>query len=268
MIRSTLRLAALGLVACGSPSTDTTDTDTDAVDTDVVDTGTDQPADLNKGPIAVAGDWAASFMGTAVIDDVSWDLGYALANLTKFSNGERWAVGSNGDGTWSRFDWAADGPDGWWYCQQAYDAATESTALTTPPADATDPETTGCGAGDTVFGWTRLFATHGRNGQYTDDGGATHTVTTWTWQTTNGTDTAAFALGSWDVGAGWITAKDDESGTWSRLTLLDVGDDLWMCAGAVDLVDEAAAIAAPAPATDAPETGGCQGEAWTKLTAQ
>ncbi|MCB9676140.1 MAG: hypothetical protein H6737_13550 [Alphaproteobacteria bacterium] len=53
---------------------------------------------------------------------------------------------------YSRMDWLDDGTD-LWFCQIAYDAATEADATAATGADRSDT-TSGCGG----FGWTRLVA--------------------------------------------------------------------------------------------------------------
>jgi hypothetical protein len=108
--------------------------------------------------LAINGDWFDSWGGSHSIDAFTWLSGSSSFAITRADDAAGWAVAQNGadnawsPGLWSRFDWTWDADGGLWYCQTAYDAASEADALATPAADATDPATTGCGS----FAWTSM----------------------------------------------------------------------------------------------------------------
>jgi hypothetical protein len=101
-----------------------------------------------------------------VITNETWTTAYgghppSIVHLTSYDNGTRYAVGENdkkksfNPSLWSRFDWAWDGSD-LYFCQTAYDAASEAAAEATPAADSSDltPAGTGCNG----FPWSGLTA--------------------------------------------------------------------------------------------------------------
>lgn len=53
---------------------------------------------------------------------------------------------------YSQFNWTTSGGN-LWYCQIAYDAATEQAAAAVPPADPSNPSQSGCGS----FPWSELI---------------------------------------------------------------------------------------------------------------
>jgi len=118
----------------------------DPVDTDIV-------YDLE-----IAGEYVDGFGGAHSITDDDWIMdGVGIFAITQFDNDANMLIAQN-DSTnsfnpdlWSRMDWFDDGTD-LWFCQIAFDAATEADALATPAADSTDPANSGCGG----FGWSSL----------------------------------------------------------------------------------------------------------------
>ena len=137
--------------------TDTdTDTDTDVDTADSADTGTLAPG------IAIAGVYADPYGTTVTITDTAWTLSFgaygdSVHHITQFDNTQQFAVASNDaansyfPGDWSRFDWAEYKGE-LYFCQSAYNAPDEATALATPRADDRDPTRNGCGS----FAWTLL----------------------------------------------------------------------------------------------------------------
>lgn len=117
---------------------------------------------LLPAELALTGFWSDAFGGTYDIDSTTWVDAFGVWHITRFSNARSFVVAQNDAanpffaGLWSRFDWAEVGADVY-YCQTAYNAPTEAAAAYATPADATDPETGGCGgAWPGGFAWTKL----------------------------------------------------------------------------------------------------------------
>lgn len=121
----------------------------------------------DPGPLAIAGAYTDAFGTAHEITDTSWTqtfgsgttaAAYAFA-ITSYDNVEQYLIAENGadngyfPGLWSRFDWT-DVDGDLFYCQSAFDAATEEDAFAAPRADDTDPASGGCGG----FAWTALSA--------------------------------------------------------------------------------------------------------------
>lgn len=150
MNRLILSIVPFWLVACSGDAQ--TDTDT----TTTGDTG-DSP-----GGLAIAGEYLDGFGTEHTVTDEAWTQQYPgydpmVFAITGYDNSARWVVAQNDASNaysanlWSRFDWTeADGH--LWYCQSAYDAASEAEAQDTARPDDTDPATLGCGG----FSWTDL----------------------------------------------------------------------------------------------------------------
>jgi hypothetical protein len=110
-----------------------------------------------SGQLAIVGAYTDNFSGSHTVTSSEWVSGSSTYHISAFSNAAHFIVAQNDQGNtynpclWSRFDWTeANGK--LYYCATAYNAVTEAAALATPAADATDPETGGCGS----FQWTEL----------------------------------------------------------------------------------------------------------------
>ena len=75
----------------------------------------------------------------ALVPDIS-----TYDDATSFLVAQNAATNTYNPGLWSRFDWTWH-EGRYWYCQSAYDAASEADALATPAADPADPPAGGCG---------------------------------------------------------------------------------------------------------------------------
>jgi hypothetical protein len=106
--------------------------------------------------LEIIGNWSDSWGGSHAISQSSWE-NYGVFHITQSNNAEGWLIAQNDSnnswnpGDWSRFDWTWDGTQ-LWYCQTAYAAASEASALATPAADPSNPSVSGCD----IFSWTRL----------------------------------------------------------------------------------------------------------------
>jgi hypothetical protein len=132
---------------------------------DVAAPGDDAAApggDAAAEPLGLIGSYTDAWGTAHEISAASWTQTYPgsapmVFHVAQFDNAAGWVVAQNdaanefSAGLWSRFDWLRDG-DALWYCQSAYDAASEEAAVAAPAADRADPASSGCGG----FGWTNL----------------------------------------------------------------------------------------------------------------
>ncbi len=245
------------------------DADTDADADADADADTDVDADIE-----LAGYWNDSWGGSHVIDNESWDQGYALFHIATYDNDANYAIAQNDErndynpSLWSRFDWYIEGGGRVWYCQTAFDAADLESAESTPAADPTSLAVSGCGG----FPWTELMPTLPPLeiiGSYTDSWGGTHEISATDWVQGD----SSFRLTTYNNDANFVIAQNASTNAWnpdlwSRFDWHEDGDGrLWYCQTAYDAASETDAVGTPpADATD-PATSGCAGFSWTELIA-
>jgi hypothetical protein len=275
MIRlaSFLSLSVL-LSACSGAEDEPADSASDTADTsDTGDSGdTDTDTDTDTAPaddIAIAGDWADSWGGTHAVSNEAWRSGGSTFVIATYDNAAGMAVAQNGvdnewnPGLWSRFDWTWTDDGALYYCQTAYDAASQEAAAATPAADATNLSS-GCGG----FSWTELRPTLSITGAWTDAWGSAHVINAFRWSI----DAAFFEVSQSDDAAGWLVAQNALSNTWnpglwSRFDWAwDAEGGLWYCQTTFDGATEADALAAPAADATDPAAGGCGSFPWTSMT--
>ncbi|MEZ4318961.1 MAG: hypothetical protein R3F61_15710 [Myxococcota bacterium] len=111
--------------------------------------------------LEIVGSFSDNFGGAHTITADTWTMdGAGVFHITTFDNDADFLIAQNDANNeynpdlWSRMDWFDAGTT-LWFCQSAFDAATEADALATAAADPSDPATTGCGG----FSWTQLTAT-------------------------------------------------------------------------------------------------------------
>ena len=113
----------------------------------------------DEAGLAIQGQYVDVYETSHEITESTWTQGESVFQISQFSNDTKMVIAQNDSGNeynpnlWSRFDWT-ENADGLWYCQTAYDAATEEDAMNTAAADPSDPATTGCSS----FPWTMLNA--------------------------------------------------------------------------------------------------------------
>lgn len=128
-----------------------------------LDEGSTDPAgsDATLTGLEIAGTWTDEWGGDHLITDTTWTMTGMVAGvfaISQYDNDLDFLIAHNdasnpySPGLWSRIDWTT-----WqgalYFCQIAYDKATESEALATEPADRIDPTSTGCGG---PFPWSKL----------------------------------------------------------------------------------------------------------------
>lgn len=110
--------------------------------------------------LQITGDWTDQFSTNHTINETNWDMAGAGWSSTfqvlTWNNATQHLIAQNGStNAWSadlysRFDWAGFDGVSFYYCQTAYNAATQADAEAVLRADDTNPATSGCG----VFPWT------------------------------------------------------------------------------------------------------------------
>ena len=265
-----LALFSLAGLLAGCPVVDPDDDDDSASDDD------DSAADDDDGSIEVGGVWTDGW-SFHIIDDDVWRIGawpdHSDHLISQFSNDEDWAVAQNAPDhpwaadLWSRFDWTWSG-GAWWYCQSAFDAATEIDALATEPADPADPATDGCGG----FPWSELVEDQGPIsiiGQWVDGFGFEHEVRQDSWVFDPLGTPSIVWLTQYSNDEGWIVGQNDAVDSWnpdlwSRYDYFWAKGTLYFCQTAFDAADEEAALATP-PADVMDLDTGCVGFPWSDL---
>lgn len=114
--------------------------------------------DKEKKPLEINGSYQDPYGGTHVISDDLWDQGaMGKYHIVAYDNEKDYLFAQNDErnaynpGKWSRFDWVWHN-GALYYCQSAYDKASQKEAEAVEAADPTNPEQGGCGG----FPWTKL----------------------------------------------------------------------------------------------------------------
>ncbi|MBN2498541.1 MAG: hypothetical protein JXR96_28375, partial [Deltaproteobacteria bacterium] len=247
----------------------------------VCDPGYEQVGDACVAELPIAGLWHDLYGTDHEVSQASWSQTTAgspetdsLFHIHRVEAEARFLVAQNDADNpwnpelWSRFDWTWH-QGALYYCQIAYDAASEEAAAAAAGADPSDPEHGGCGA----FAWSRLNPTLEIIGDYTDNYGGGHEISQLVWfQFTDGYPEydSFFHISFVDSEAQSLVAQNDADNgfnpeLWSRFDWTFVDGVLWYCQTIYDAASEAAARAAsPADPSD-PASGGCGGYAWSRL---
>ena len=110
------------------------------------------------GSLTLEGSYTDNWSGSHVITSTSWSQGSSVYYFSSIDEQAGWAVARNSQTNswypclWSRFDWARVSGK-LYFCQTAYNAASEEAALSTPAASSANLST-GCGG----FSWSELTA--------------------------------------------------------------------------------------------------------------
>ena len=231
---------------------------------------------MGESALEIRGTYTDNWDGGHALTVAAWTQAGETPSVTTFTvvhNAGRYAVGQNAPdhpynpNLWSRFDWAFDAA-GLFYCQIAYDAVDEATALAADGADADDLEM-GCNENS----WSQLKPTELPEfvGNYTD-GFSPHLIEGDRWRMGEGDMVSQFILTTVDNEADFAIARNDDGnefspGLWSRFEWIDNGDGtLFYCQATYDAASADAAHGATADRT-APESGGCGMFGWSTLTA-
>lgn len=123
------------------------------------------PEGQEQTGLEIAGSWESNFGGTEIIADESWDsVGddfTSSSEIVNFDNDENVLITKGPDfmdpekDVYSRIVWTEPEDGSFYYCTVLFGIETQTAAENmTGTADATDPESAGCG--DSGFPWTKL----------------------------------------------------------------------------------------------------------------
>ncbi len=251
--------------------------DDDSAGDDDDSAGDDDDSALPLVPLPVYGVWddTSGFHG---VTDHAWLMwaswGTSRFDITQSDVVGGWLVAQNAASNayypslWSKLEWFESSGQ-LYYCQSAYDAADEATALSAASADQSDING-GCGG----FAWSTLTATSAAievGGVNLDEWSTEHTITDFVWTQASSFGTSIFAITQFDNTANFAIAQNDASNAyypslWSRIDWTWYMDAWYVCQGTFDAATSAAALAAtPSDPTD-PTTGGCGTFGWSLLT--
>jgi hypothetical protein len=229
----------------------------------------DSPTDPPPGDIAIMGAWADNWGGLHDITNDAWVNGESTYAISMYDNDHGLVIAQNdaanpyNPGLWSRFDWTYDG-DALYYCQTAYDAASEGEAMSAQPADNTNLET-GCGG----FSWSRLYVRLDIRGEWDDSWGTHHSISEWSWLMSSEWGNGEYQVTQYDNLGQWIVAQNSPDDPWnpdlwSRFDWAYDGNQLYYCQTAYNAATEEDAL--NTPASDSSDlAGGCGGFSWTEL---
>ena len=170
-----------------------------------------------------------------MIDNVLWDSGWALYNITQYDNESGWIIAQNDVTNFTTLNCGPSlngQPMTMVFIRRAYAEADEQAAIDASGADASDLAT-GCGG----FGWTQMRPFASFFGSYDDSWGSQHTVSAFKWSSSGGN---VHHISQYDDEAGWIIAQNDSSNVyspdlWSKFELTaDTSGALYYCQSAYE----------------------------------
>ena len=121
------------------------------------DGGGEDSGEDGSETLEITGNYISDMGEEHVITESYWSMDFGAGEvyeygITQYDNASAWLVAENRSGEeagyWSRFDWFIDSAGTLYVCQTEAFAASESDAVTTSPADASDLST-GC----PYYGW-------------------------------------------------------------------------------------------------------------------
>ena len=277
-----MNILLLTLLACGDKETEDTglnidlddtneETDTDTEDTDTAETDTGDTGEVIEELLAIIGEYEDNWGGSHLITADTWVSGDLSFSISQYNNELYTVIAQNAADNqynpekWSKFQWSYDLHGNLFYCQVAFEAETEEDAIGTPPADPTNLEA-GCGG----FGWTMLREPLSLAGNYTDDWGGSHIITSFQWEMGyEGSAPSLFHIIEIHEGENFIIAQNDinnewSADLWSKFEWTIDSEILYYCQSAYDADSVETALQASADAADV--TTGCGGSPWSTLT--
>ena len=263
-----MHIVLVTLLACGEKEEDTaieiedTNTeDTAAEETDTEDTGT-------VDSLEMIGMYIDNWGSSHDITQENWTSAGSIYNISQFDNEADWLIAQNDAANeynpelFSKFQWSFDPSGTLFYCQSAYDAATEQDAMSAA-ADPNDLDT-GCGG----FSWSELRVNIDLTGNFTDNWGGSHSINSFTWTSEGST----YHISQFDNEADWLIAQNDAANEYNPELfskfqwVADSEGSFFYCQSAYDAATEQDAMSAAADPNDL-DTG-CGGFSWSELTVE
>ncbi|MBU2513742.1 hypothetical protein KJ966_20570 [bacterium] len=219
----------------------------------------------------VIGEFADNYSGAHSVSATRWIQGNSGFTVSKINADSDYLVAKNdasndyNGGKYSRLDWTKDGNGDLYYCQIAYDKASESEAEAVTTADSTSPSTGGCGG----FAWSKLISFSEVIGEFADNYSGSHSISATRWiQGESG-----FTITKINSKDNYLITLNDavnayNGGKYSRMDwTTESNGDLYYCQIAYDAASASDAEAIDTADDSSPSTGGCGGFAWSKLTS-
>ncbi len=256
---------------------DTTGDDDDTTGDDDDSAGDDDDSAAGVVPLPVFGIWDDT-AGFHAVTDHAWLLwsswGTSRFDITQSDAAGGWLVAKNAasnqydPGLWSKFEWF-EATGQLYYCQTAYNAASEGAAVSAVPADQSNLNG-GCGG----FAWSTLDTTAAAieiGGVNVDEWATEHTITDYAWTQTSSFGSSIYNITQFDNAGNWVIAQNDASNSlnpslWSRLDWTWYMDAWYVCQTVYGAATEQSALDTPAADSTDPTTGGCGGFTWSLLT--
>ncbi|MFH1811970.1 MAG: calcium-binding EGF-like domain-containing protein [Pseudomonadota bacterium] len=224
-------------------------------------------------PLEIIGSYVDDWGFDHEITQASWVNMGSTFHTSQYSNAEDWLVAHNDAANtynpdlWSRFDWTHSSGQ-LYYCQSAFDAASEQAALAVTPANSGDLST-GCGG----YAWSTLSEPLAIRGTYVDDYTLVHEISQTAWVMPGSPSDSVFHISQFSNAGEFVIAHNDAANPysadlWSRFDWThDSASDLYYCQIVYEAADENAALAASG-ANRSDLSTGCNNFSWSKLTPQ
>ena len=229
-------------------------------------TGDGAVADAVPGDLIILGTWASDFGGYEELTSTAWD----DATILEYDNAARVAYTQNpandayDPSKFNKIVWTSPSAGSFYYCWVDYGLDDLASAkASTKVADASSPDTSGCGG----FAWTKLTRVDPIEirGTWNSNFGGTETISSRKWNdaTVQMFDNAAnVAFTQNPVDAQYDPSKFSKL-VWTEPT----AGSFYYCTVDFGLDSLAAAQASTKTADSSqPDTGGCGGFSWTKLS--
>lgn len=230
--------------------------------------GDDTDPATRPSALEIEGVYASNFGAEEIITDDAFN----GTPIRAFDNEQNFLITQNPSDSefnpnlFNRIVWTEPQGDQFYYCFVDFGLDTLDDALSSDAsADATDPETGGCGG----FSWTRLREATEIRGVYESNFGGLETVTATVWNQGD----PPMALVDWSDEQDWVVTQNDAGADFgpelfNRIvyTEPDASGSFYYCFVDFGLAsaDAARTSTQTADASD-PETSGCGGFSWTRL---
>lgn len=241
--------------------------DSGAADTGVFDSG----ADGGVGALEIIGVYASNYGSEEIITEVRFN-GDLIASFDNEANAlvSQTSTGASyNPGKFNKIVWTEPSTDSFYYCFVDFGLDTAAAAeASTATADATNPETGGCGG----FAWTRLRRASEIRGRYLSSFGGMETITSTIWVQYG----SPMGMIDWSDTSNWVVTQNDANAEYYPslfnkivYTETSTSGSFYYCTVDYALADADAARSSSmtADATN-PETTGCGTFPWTRLDPQ
>ena len=222
--------------------------------------------------LELVGTWTNNYGSTETVSETTWDNGYSALSIASYDNDDNWVVVQSPPddeytpNQYSKYVWTEEEAGVVYYCTVSFGLATLEEAEASE--DTSDPSaltTDGCGG----FAWTQLTAFE-LVGTWTNNYDGTETVSETTWD--NGY--SALSIASYDNDDNWVVVQsppDDEytPNQYSKYVWTEEeAGVVYYCTVSFGLATlEEAEASEDTSDPSALTTDGCNGFAWTELTA-